>query len=410
MKRLNRIWTPQIAGAAGLIAVAALNMGNQSCSQQTAAAAPRVLKMEVNSVGMKAQNMTMPNGEQVDFPAVASDLFLQQIMSSEHFVVTNPIDVTAPIAPASSATSSGLRAVAGVRSAAVPAATTVMKSDAEVLSAYGFLPKAASLQRALSLRAAGATEAAVAQSSASLPTCLYNAPQAILGGQVRGFAVTGGGGVSIGYGAGPAAIGGSVNYTGSQMEISARTDDPLSKQPLVIGDGISQQSKLSFAFAFPAGVNVGANFFYQTPLTTVIRSAMSSALSKVVSGYGKLQGQTKTWNDVWESRVLYDPVIADGDTNIAFRGGYRAAAQVGDTFSIYNLRYQWAGNACDSNLLYRIPTSIAPIAAATIVSVGDNVSVAKVTYLQDVRIEPGAQVKIKSLFVPAPAKPAAAAK
>lgn len=99
--------------------------------------------------------------------------------------------------------------------------------------------------------------------------------------------------------------------------------------------------------------------------------------------------------------MIYDPEIVNNDTHIAFRGGYRAGVKIGDTFQVTNLHYAWEGAACYTRLKYKIPLTVSPIAEATVVSVGDNVSVAIVKYLMEQKIQPGAQIKVLKLVEPA---------
>lgn len=359
MRHLPRFRTSRIVSTAGVLAMAALNMGNQSCQQQPAAPPPRVLKMDVAVGVLRAQPISLPNGETVDFPTIANDLFDQQIMANAHFVISSVLQ-------------NGPTANAG----AMFAARFAMRSaDQSVMAAHGF---------AL---------------SGSVPACLYDAPQALLGGEVISLSADGGGGLSIGYGLGPATIGGSVKITDARLEVSALTKDPLSLEPLESGRGVAHQSYDSFAFGFPAGVAIGLTFFYQTPIATTIRLGMTRALDGVVASYEATPGGSD-WNDVWESRVLDAPQVANGVTEILFREGSRAGILVGDTFSVTNLHYQWDGADCESKLLWRIAETHSPIALATVSWTGADVSMATVTHLQMVDIRPGAQVKVKTLKRP----------
>lgn len=393
-----------------LIAIAGLSMGNQSCEQPSTA---RVLKMDVEIGSLKGRSVRLPNGEVVDFPYVANALFYRQVMSHNHFVIGNEVPTASLMA-----TSGGKFKTQSLKASSSTAAAPngmVSSKDIAVLDKYGFLNKTRA--NAAALMSGTKTFSEVAQGKADttaveeLPACLYDAPQAILGGEVISFEATWGVGVGVGYGPGgdlSSSVGGKVDFKSSKLEIGLRTDDPLTRQTFAIGDGVSHKAEVNFAIDFLSSM-IGLDFFFNTPITDVIRAAMNDGLDQITDAYMKA-ANVKTWNEAWESRVIYDPEIVNSDTHIAIRGGYRAGMQVGDVFQITNLYYKWEGAPCSSRLKYRIGRTSTPIATAEVVNVGDNIVVAKVTYLKEDAIQPGAQVKMLKLNVPAAAATAPVAK
>jgi hypothetical protein len=389
-----------------ILGIAGLSMGNQSCQQPVAAT--RVLKMDVEVGSMKAKPVTLPTGETIDFPYVVNSLFYRQVMANDHFVIGN-------IIPSPSSTAAATAAAAQVRLEGVSAPAVETKSnDEQMLERYGFLDgiraQAQSQLQSPLLQATATTPAA----APVMPQCLYDSPQAKMGGEMISFEATWGVGVGVGYTNSGSSlsggVGGKVNISASQLQLGLRTDDPLTQQTDVISDGIANQMKMNFAVSFFAGVPLGLDFFFNSPLANVIKSAMDKGLVKMVTSYENQRSVNKSWSDVWESRVVYDPILVDNDTHIAFRGGYRAGIQIGDTFTVTNLHYMWEGDACSTPLKYRIPLTTTPVAEVQVVSVGDNVAVAVVSkYLIDQRILPGAQVKIMALKQPTPAKGAVVA-
>lgn len=382
--------------AAVITTVGLLSMGNQSCEK---AQTNRVLKMDIEISSLKARPVRMPTGETIDFPYVANSLFYRQVMDHDHFVIINPIPSI------NTYTANGFKIQKSQPGSKTARAEDGMVSekDVNVLKKYGFLDKM--------LSGASSKTANAMETSSSLPACLYDLPQALLGGEVISFEATWGVGLGVGYGAGgdlKSNVGGKVQFDQSRLEIGLRTDDPLSQQVIAIGDGVSNQSKVNFGLDFGSGIPIGLNFFFNTPITDVIRSAMTKGLDKIVEKYTSMLSNNKDWNEVWESRVIDDPILVNGDTHIAFRAGYLAGVKEGDTFSITNMQYRWEGAACYTRLKYKIPLTTLPIATAKVVSVGDNVSVAKVDYLQEQRILPGAQVKLLALKQPDKAKAASA--
>lgn len=373
-------------------------MGNQSCEETQSA---RVLKMSVELGSLKGRIVTLPNGQKVDFPYVANSLFYRQVINHDHFVIANEVPTSLTLA----STNGVFKTQKASDASSSEAAPTGMVSgkDIQVLESYGLLKRTRSEGSALLNGTLSAKEVvegkATTTAVSALPACLYETPQAILGGEVISFEATWGVGLGVGYnntGDLKSSVGGSVDFSQSKLELGLRTDDPLTRQVVAIGDGVSRQSKVSFAIDFLTSL-IGVDFFYNTPITDVIRNGMNDGLDQIVTKYKSMLSVNKDWNEVWESRVIYDPEIVNGDTHVAIASGYRAGVQVGDKFNFSNLHYAWEGAACYTRLKYKIPLTTSPIATGEIVSVGDNVAVAKITYLQEQRIQPGAQVKILAL-------------
>lgn len=384
-----------------LVAIAGLSMGNKGCEDQPTG---RLLKMDVELGSIKGRSVRLPNGEVIDFPYVANALFYRQVMNHNHFVISNEVP-TASLLATSGGKFKTQTLKASASSAAAPQGM-VSSKDISVLDAYGLLKK--TREDASSLMSGTKTMKEVSEGKTDeltiteLPACLYEAPQAILGGEVISFEATWGIGLGVGYGPGGelnTKVGGSVDFKSSKLEIGLRTDDPLTRQTFAIGDGVSHKQEVSFAIDFLTSA-IGLDFFYNTPITDVIRKAMTMGLDQISAKYISTAA-VKTWNEAWESRVIYDPEIANGDTHIAIRGGNRAGIQNGDVFQLTNLHYKWEGAPCASRLKYKIGVTINPIATATVVRVGDNVSVAKVDYMGgDDPVRPGAQVKLLKLNEP----------
>jgi hypothetical protein len=393
-----------------LVMIAGLSMGNEGCEEKPESA--RVLKMDIEIGALKGRMVRLPNGESVDFPYVANSLFYRQVINHDHFVIGNPVPSSLGLL-SSGGSFKTMKADDASSGEAAPSGL-VSGKDVSVLDQYGLL-KSTRIEGA-SLLSGEMKEREVVEGKATasavtkLPACLYDLPQALLGGEVISFEATGGGGIGIGYNSGgdvAGGVGGRINFEQSRLEIGLRTDDPLSQQAITIGDGVAHQSRVAFGIDFVPGVPVGLNFFFNTPITDVIRNAMDVGLDAIVDRYKVLLSVNRDWNEVWESRVIYDPEIVNNDTHIAFRGGYRAGVQVGDTFNVTNLHYAWEGAACYTRLKYKIPLTTTPVAEATVVSVGDNVSVAVVKYLMDQKIQPGAQIKVLALKQPTPARASA---
>lgn len=387
-----------------IFVIAGLSMGNEGCEEEQAK--PRVLKMDIEIGALKGRVVRLPNGETVDFPYVANSLFYRQVINHDHFVIGNPVPTSLMLA--SQGGQFKTQRITDASSAEAAPSGLVSGRDVAVLEKYGLLRQTRLEGQSLIQGRVSQKDVVEGKSSATevtkLPACLYDLPQAQLGGEVISFQMTGGGGIGIGYSPGgdlPGTAAGRIDFQSSKLELGLRTDDPLTQQAIAIGDGIARQTQVQFGLDFVPGVPIGVSFFYNTPITDVIRNAMDDGLNQIVDRYKNILSTDKDWNQVWESRVIYDPEIVNNDTHIAFRGGYRAGIKIGDTFQVTNLHYRWEGAACYTRLKYKIPLTVTPIAEATVVSVGDNVSVAVVKYLIDQSIQPGAQIKVLKLVEPA---------
>lgn len=393
-----------------LFLLAIISMGNKGCKKT--APKPRILRMEVDLGPMKARNVKLPNGENLDFAQVVNSLFYRQVMNNDHFVIANPIpnpnsdfsNLNGPDETISSLSTF-------VHESSLQNGIEYSFQDIRVLKEYGFLDQLLvnkDLEKAQDSQSLSVQNFSLEESQEALPECLYNSPQSILDGEVISFEVTWDIGVGVGYGqdgnALPGNANGKVNFNDSRLDLGVRSDDPLTKNTMAATNGLAHQQKIKFGVNFSAGLPIGLDFFYNTPVADVIRKALDRGLDMVVYKYESMMNQGSGWNDVWESRVIFDPELVDNQTHIVFRSGYRANIKIGDTFTVTNLHYVWENQPCTSRLKYKVPATTTPIAEAEVISVGDNVSVAVVkNVLREEAIEPGALIKISKLNEPAPA-------
>lgn len=396
-----------------LIACAALSMGNQGCEEQQDNT--RVLRMDVELASLKARPVQLPNGETIDFQTVSNTLFYGQVMNNKHFAISTPVPAPQAAPQRSMVANASTKSGGG----------EISEGDESLLARFGFdavfvqTPVLETTREridfgapVISQPAAGNNNGASASQpvAGGIPACLYNSPQAVLGGDMVSFEASRGAAVRIGYGQDGQALtpgaGGNVRFEQTKLDIRLRSDDPLSRQGVAIGDGVAYSSKVDVSVSFVPGVPVGLDFFYKTALADVIKKAMDKALDQIVGMYKSQMSPKNSWDDVWESRVLYDPVISNNDTHVAIRGGYRSSIRVGDRFRVTNTRYVWTGAECVSPLRYKIPLSNEPGALVEVITVGDNVAVAKVLEnVSERAILPGATVKIESLFGAEPEAP-----
>lgn len=382
--------------------LAGLSMGNESCQK----ANTRVLKMDVDLGTIAAQPVVMPSGERIDFAYVTNALFYQEVMANDHFVISNPIPTP----------TTSLGSVPGSRKTLAQKITSGLSSmglmtgsqsaDEKLIQDFGFADQ---LQRkAQAMKEPGQSKLSIEAVAGEMPACLYNLPQAKLGGEVVSFDTNFGAGLSIGYGANGSVtssvgLGGSAQFTSTRLQMGLRAVDPLNDLIMAAAKGISNQSDVKFKVNILSAL-LGLDFFFKTPIASVVSGAIDKSLAAVVTDLTNQRSTTGSWGDAWESRVVYDPEVVSGDTRILIRGGTRYGMVVGDKFSVTNMRYKWVGEACTSALQYKVPITPTPVANVEIIAVGDNVAVATVTsHLTEDHIMPGAQVKLVQMFV-APTK------
>lgn len=371
--------------------LAGLTMGNEGCEK----AKDRVLKLDVEVGAVNARTITMPSGERIDFNYVANALFYQSVQSDGHFVMMGAV-------PTVTSTVASLKAPKSLlKSSKVKA----LSKDETVLQKFGFmdqLKEKATAQLTSSSLAPTAVQAAAAASE--VPLCVYDLPHAKLSGEVVTFEANWGVGIGVGYGSDGVAIptggvAGSVKVNSAKLQVGVRTTHNLTGEILGAAPGKASQTAVNFGLDLASAL-LGLDFFYKTPLAGVVTSALNKGLDGVVADMITQKSQIGKWDDVWESRVIYDPEIADNDTHVAIRGGYRYNMRVGDTFTVQNMHYKWADDSkpCESALKYEIGG--VKLAELEVIEIGDNVAVAKVTkWLVEENIRAGAKIKLLKMYV-----------
>ncbi|MDZ4660316.1 MAG: hypothetical protein SGJ18_01720 [Pseudomonadota bacterium] len=336
-------------------------MGVDSCTGDDPK--ERYLRLSADVGPVKGQIIKMPDGRIIDFPYIANALFYYALMRDPHFIIDRPIQIGYPV-------------IAGRQKTSL-----YVESDDSLLARYGFFKHSVS-------SFAKAKE---------VPKCLDQSPEIRLSGNVISFELIAGGGIHAGYpgGGSPLPVGGSLSLNNTRLSVTLQSEDPLTKKPIAIDEGHASEVKLDGSFDYMGFI--GLDFFFKTPLFKVVTNAFQESIDNLVNTHMTRMNVEK-WTDVWQSKVIFDSVIADGDTHIAVRGGWRSNIRKGDQFSVYNMHYKWVGIECESPLDYSISHPLESIAEVIIVEAGQDIAIARVTKAsQDYRIDPGALVKIKEL-------------
>ncbi len=330
----------------------------------------RYLRLSADVRAVKAQVVRLPDGRTIDFPYVANALFYYAVMIDPHFLIDRPITIgnDTPVTQAKTA--------------------AYRETDEDLLIRWGF-KKAA-------FNEFGGDYDGMFKANDIEPDpnqCLYHAPEIKLNANVIAFELIGSGGIHGGYPGVP--VGGSLNFDRSQLTVTLGSEDPLTGKPITIDAGKSYENKLRGELDY-MGV-VGLDFFLKTPLFKVVAGSFKDALKNLVGAHME-RLNVANWKGAWQSKVIFDPVISDGDTHIAIRGGWRANIRVGDKFEVYNMHYKWNGEECNSSLDYALPNPAMPVAEIRVVETGQDVAKGLViSALKDYRVTSGAIVKIKEL-------------
>lgn len=343
-------------------------LSNTACEEEKPK--DRFLRLAADIRSVKAQVVRLPDGRTIDFPYVANALFYYSVMMDPHFLIDNPI------------------AIGTEDSSTHAKASLVQVSDDELLERWGFK----SQKVVNEFNEFGEMSKALAAEEEPLQ-CLFHVPEIKLAASVIAFELTGSGGIHGGYPGVP--VGGSLNFDRSQLSVTLGSEDPLTGKPIAIDAGKSYENKLRGELDY-MGV-IGLDFFLKTPLFKVVAGSFVDALKNLVKTHME-RLDVDSWKEAWQSKVIFDPVISDGDTHLAMRGGWRANVRVGDTFNVYNMHYKWMGEECNSPLDYALPNPALPVAQIRVVETGQDVSKGLViSASNDYRVTAGAVVKIKEL-------------
>jgi len=356
-----------------------LMMGNKGCNQKEEA---RLLRMDVEIGNMRTLPLQVEDQEEIRIDQLTKNLFSRTIYNHNHFSVVNPV-VEEPVEDLSS------------RSLSSTTNRKYSEKDYQILTNYGFT----GIEGTSSLFQTRALE---------VPSCQWESPQLTLNSDVLGFELVNKSELGLGYspsGTHLDQLKGKVKFVNFRLDYGITAVSPLLLRTVASTEAVTHQSSVEVAFDFGQNSPLTIDFFYQEALVKVIKDGMNKSLDRLV---GRLKEQTTTagkdWNyDVWESRVLLDPVICDSDDCVAIRGGSLNRIKIGDHFKIYNMMHSWEGEPCESKLLRSVPDTNT-MNEIVIESVGDAVSIGRIqTSESGIKVEPGAMVKLNWMNEPAPA-------
>jgi hypothetical protein len=362
----QKTWQKKLVKAVVLISGAAMTMGNQKCQQTQTET--RTLKKIVQLGTVTASPLLLPGNNSFDFQFVANQQIYGVLSTNDHYALKYTGIVSNPATTTSNALTSVFK---------------LSSTDSKMMTAME-----------------STTAGGYAVQDAQTAWCMVNLPQAKISGGINSFELVGGGGLSIGYtpaGAitsGLAGASASVNIQSAQLDLSMQAYAPLTSTLLAASNVTAKQTKTNIGLTINFGLwSVGPSAFYQTPLATVTKNALTSAVNGLDT-----QLQTQEW---------FTRVMANYDTHLVIVGGTDLNLEVGDQLLVYNEDYFWDGEPCNSNYLGGGAAASSAVAKIELDWVGDEISRGKVIEQNDNNAVIGAKVKLFKFHDPNYVPPAA---
>ncbi len=339
-----------------LLPMALLLMGNQKCQEPQAEG--RELRRRVEMGMIEAPPMSLPEGGKFDFKFVANAQLYDVLRKTKSFS-TATMDGSHPLEQMTQCDCDAFnRCDDDVRN----------PEDSRMMKPGKF---------------------------STVATCMINMPQAVIEGSITGFELTNAMGVSIDI-LKPVDLGLSVDVKKATLTMAFQAEDPLIPGQILATStprAQRQETALSANINFGA-FSIGPRAYFKSPLADVVHKAMTNGINDLK----KQMDENSPW---------YAMVLKNCDKAVLINAGSASDAglEKGDVLEIYNVRYRWEGEVCDSRLLGTIPASGKPIAVAEVEVVGDTLSQARIIEQdqEGTKIQPGARVYVRKLIKPAKA-------
>lgn len=331
-------------------------MGNQKCQQPTESV--RELKRRVEMGSVQAPEMYLPDGKKFDFKFVANAQLYDVLRKTNSFS-TSTMDGTFNLAEMTQADRDAFN-----------------RCDDDVLNPGG-----------------GSAKMQKAGSISVVATCMINQPQAVIQGSILNFEVTNKAGISFNL-FNPVGFGLNLDVAKATLAMAYNAEDPY-----IPGHVLAATTSKANRFETSVGATVnfgdfglGPKFYFKSELSGVVSKAMQSGITDLKAQMDQ--------NSPWYATVLRN---CDQAILINAGGAADAGLQAGDVLEVYNIRYQWKGDVCESELEGSVPSTPmgAPIAVAQVVTVGDTISEAKIIEQTVTKIQPGSRVYVRKLIQPA---------
>ena len=370
-----------------MIMTAALNMGNQGCSENIQKPKQRMLRQSVDIRDFTIQNIMLPEGKVFNFSQVMRWQMEDLLNATDRYLVTVSTD-----RPSTMKSQSVV---------AAKAAGPISRADLDGEAFWDEMQERSDLAQKVGVMS-------LTEEDPHWPSCLRNKAHIVFQGQVNSFEMVSKTGLKLGFDPGgsfsPIGAGVDFDATQSSMDMGIRAVDGTWGWILGSGNATAKQTKLDFSFHLTYEfITVQPSYFFQTPFATVTKNGITRSINTLNDS---LDANRKKFNlPAWEGRLLKE----DGENGYELiNAGRMHGVRPGDTFAIYDVNIVWDGPICQSNLLRRELTKD----PAVIVQVdgdngnlGDNYVYAKVIQRNSRVLHPGASVFIQQLVPEDPKKP-----
>ncbi len=278
------------------ILVCGLFMGNEGC-EEAKKRGRSPLKRNILVSGIRAHSIGIGDGQRFDLSGVLNAQLVQEVQDSGHFTLVNDLTPQAQAAESES-----------------------------IAASLGVHPKPLAVNDS-----AGA--------------CMKNAPDAVVAGNAIDFELSGGGGLSIGYGHDGNNIGVSFDVKKMSMEMAFDAFIPYSGRPMASASVRKTKKDMSFGLNLGFnGIGINPSLYFSTPMAQITRLALNNSLVEL--------GDTMNELSEWKGRV-----VRNADTHIVISAGALNGIRRGDIFWVSNVDYVWEGKPCESRLIGDAPTS-----------------------------------------------------
>jgi len=321
-----------------------LFMGNKGCESEEAIKRGRILKKSVFSQGITSSTIKVSNAGQsieIDVEGIINGKYLTELENSEYFVSTN-------------------------RNAGVQ----TLSNEADLLAG----------RNSMSFGSLAVNESA---------ECTKNLPEAVIQGNATDFELGNEYGVGIGFGNG-GVLGGVVQgleFGLKKMSMGLNINAFQPKTGVALASAYKKGTKNDIS----GGISLNLGIISLNP-SAMLRQPVAEVISDTLLGALENLGKKLEEKEAWSARVY-----KDNDSHIMINAGWRHGLQKGDTLYISNMHYEWAGAACDSDLLYQVNTQDRdnPIAKVIIeTEPSADMTIARVFEQRGVDIQEGARAYI----------------
>lgn len=218
--------------------------------------------------------------------------------------------------------------------------------------------------------------------------CLLDSPQVVISGAVQSFQLTSQTGIRFGFGpigrigfAIPAA---RLAFSRAQLDLSLEAEDRWDRIVVGAAQGTATQTSRDIDLSINFGLfSFGPRYYFESPLATVTRTALSSAILSVAQQLDE---------EPWHARL-----VEDRDTHVIIDAGSRAGLTEGDVLEVYNETHRWKGKPCESEYDRSVPGSIRPVAVGRVVRTTPMAAIVEITEQGFQNPAVGARVTVREL-------------